>query len=716
MNSYKGNNNFLCNTNQKKKLHPSCARNQINKEERLSKIKKFYRLFNEQVKQGSNFVNRKNKNKFSEYQERYVNFVRETRKDPDLRWIYEHFNYDINRNSLIINPYYVNENLDIDEGLKRQKTIRQKIYIKALKSRELEKIEYELKNEGRNRNSRNILRQIDDLFDSIEINQKINFNFNFDDFIEKCIRMKEFMTNKDLFINERIKNDIIQGEKDFDTIFPNEIFNFLISNGIIDFSLIFEYKLQYTHRFRKLARLRLEELYTFYEHKINWIFDLLSSDFIDNRDPILLKNSIIDNIIKPYIKKYLFYINYTLNNLFDQKELFFEIAYEDFYYYNLHFSLHFIKNFLECVNKNDLINKKEYGFSGNIFEKNNSIIKKFREPVLEKQFFEFFKHLCICYEFNKNEKLRNKIPIIYEFLLGKTDVYLQMEKIDGLNLLQYVFNNIEEVLIKNNQDLNTFKKHFFINIFHKVGELVKNFHEIMFTHQDLNSKNIMIIIEEKSINLKLIDFEFSIIKTNDLFIFNYLKYLDINHIFEKKYNRIIYTDFIKSNDLIRFTINYFNLPLAFKDLLFSNHENKPIELLNEHFNLPPILIQKMRKELYGTDNPIIPSNILTNAEYNYYFEERTYSRDPYLKEEFKKVKSLLKLFKIVSFTEFFLVRKFVYEIFTRMINPTWKRGNWVKRYEFWINPYLPDKFIETIQNISRSMNGGKKLNKKIIKK
>lgn len=742
MNTYIGNNNFLCNTNQKKKLHPSCARNQINKsknqnkEERISKIKTFYRLFNEQVKQGSNLVNRKNKKKFSEYQERYVNFVRETRKDPDLRWIYEHFNYDINRNSLTLNPYYVNENLDIDEGLKKQKTVRQKIYIKALKSGELGKIEYEFENERKNRNSTNIIHKIDELLNNIELNQKINFNFNFDIFIDKCIRMREFMTSKDLFINKQIKNDIIQGEKDFDTIFPNEIFNFLISNDIIDFSLIFEYKLQYTHRFRKLAKLRLEELYTFYEHKINWIFDLLSSGFIENRDKIFLNNFIIDNIIKPYIKKYLFYINYTLNYLYDQKEFIFEIAFEDFYYYNLNLSLHFIRNFLKCINRQDLRNenRKQEGGYGDVYEilqtvrkKSNTppynyifteelvILKKSKKPVLEKQFFEFFKQLCICHEFNKNERLKDKIPVIYDFMLGETDVYISMEKLNGLNLLQYVYNNIELALSNRNIDIVTFKNKFFKNIFLKVGELVKDYQQVMFLHQDLNPRNVIVVQEGDSINLKLVDFDFSVIKANELFIFNYGRYIDMDHIFEKQNDKIFYTYFIISSDLIRFMIHFFGLPKIFKDLLFSKRQNITIENLNEHYNIPSTLLENLRQKLFGTDNPIIPFQILTEQRYIDYFEGKTSFRDSYFIKEFRRVKSLLKRNKIATFSGYFLVRKFIYDLFIRKINPTWKKMNWIQKYELWILPFLPHNFLKIIQSIPVSSNGGKKTSNKIKK-
>ncbi len=680
---------------QKRKLSPELAINEKNKEERESRIKRFYRIFNEQVKQGKDKINKKN---FKNYQERYVNFVREARKDPNTRWIYESYNYDINRNTHEVKPYYIKTNYE------KQKTYRQKVYIKTLRSRELFIIQKSFENPTQR--SKNILKDIYILFDSIDLNSKIKFNYNFSKFIEKCKSMKEFILSlikffepvrfqpiqklKELFVNNKIINDIIKGEKDFNDIFLPEIYYFLLSNNIINDSLIFEYKLQFTHRYRNLAELRLKELVNLYVEKINILFYLLfDSDFLQNPNEQKLNDFFINQLIKPYIVKYLFYINFSLKYFYNQKNKLFEIAFEDFYYYELKQNLYFLQKFLKCENKIFSVEPIQSGAYGEIYNDTNNnlkIIKKPKNPILEKLFFEFFKHCCIFSKFNSSINLSKVIPEVFEFILGENEVYIKMEKIVGKTVLDYFVEYVDCIYseITNNKNIDQikiFEKKKYIkmkNILLAVADLAKKFQSINFIHYDYHLKNILITsnIKDTNLELKLIDFDYSIVEYQNLFIFNLAREFDYQNIFM---NNDTLSNFIKSIDLFRFIIYIFIFPSYIK-----KNQNK-YQISGEFLNY-------LREKLYGTNNIIIPNNI------DVFFKEIP-SLNRYIGKSERALVSNL-----------FFIRKKIFDQFA--IN---NRNNreWISKNKNWIEQFLPNNFIDIINsyNLNQSniiLSGGKK--------
>jgi hypothetical protein len=670
---------------QKRKLSPEFAIDQKNKEERESRIKRFYRIFNEQVKQGKDKIN---KNNFKNYQERYVNYVREARKDPNTRWIYESYNYDINRNTKEIKPYYISPNL------KRHKTQRQKIYIKALKARELKIIKE--KYDSKNNSNLGLFRKINELFELIELEKKIKFEYNFELFVEKCKIIKNFIEEKGIeqFIGDEILENIIIGEKDFDNIFDPEIFNFLITHGIINDLLIFEYKMQFTHRFRDLAQLRLKELALFYKQKFNFIYELLfNSDFLINPDENKLNIYIINNNIKPCIEKYLFFINYTLNKFFTIKNNLFEIAFEDFYYYELKHNLYFIKFFLDCKNDNSLNGLTllgEGGFGKVYRVDENTILKITNNPVLERNFFEFFKQLCLTKVFREKEVL---IPDIYEFKLGEDQIYLKIENA-GITLLEYItlkFNKLN----KSNHNFETDKVKIIINILKSIGKTIKKCQENKFLHNDFNPRNIMIKnfgnLNNSNLKFYLIDFDFSIIFIKDLYIFNFNKQIDLENTFSQILNGkkkiITYYPFAKSVDLFRFMMYIFILPNYMKKYVKNKSVNNCPNNLTKFnqtdeskYSLSPIFLNNIRILLYGTNNELIPMNTAIHYE----------------NPNNKRIKKYFDT-RLISFANILLLRSYIFNKFANTeFKQEWIRDRWILKNHLWIQSFMPEFFIERI--------------------
>ncbi len=79
--------NSKCDSPEKIRLHPLCTNVKEEREERIKKIKNFYKKFDTNVGNRPKKVNR-------EYQNKYIEFVKKARSLPNNRWIFEHFDYE----------------------------------------------------------------------------------------------------------------------------------------------------------------------------------------------------------------------------------------------------------------------------------------------------------------------------------------------------------------------------------------------------------------------------------------------------------------------------------------------------------------------------------------------------------------------------------------------------------------------------------------------
>ncbi len=755
-NSYLGNNNFICDTNQKRRLHPKCVKSlnleekQIEVERRKKKIKNLFENYNQKVTLDS-----------ESHREEYIDFVRNLRRNkPNDYWIYESYHYKKNPLTGEINPFYLKDNKKV-----LIKTQRQKVHINASKHniiKNIKKIYFESKNYklGRPfvpRNSLNILEKINELFERIKIIDKIEFNNDFDDFKNKIKELKKIYfyentnnlktkikkygrfgvlinnsnsLNKNEFLNEDLKNLFIKGENDLSEIFPIYIYGFLKDNGFIDESFEDSYYHQYTNRVRNISLYKNNILYNMYEEKINFLYDIINNSIdINQLTKKEFDNILINKFILEPVREYLFCVNYGLKNYFENKEYIFEIAFEDFYYLKLKINLHFLKKFMICKKKE--LDEKNFlgeGGGGIIYDFNNGkILKKSKESTYERNFFEYFKQLVLSELFSKNN-LNNIIPKIYNFIIGKNEVYIIMEKIEGSDIIRFytnlintkmenindVPNNIknerssqylpsnllEESIIKNQKIKSQiiFKDKIIKKIISDIGNIVLKYQKINFIHNDLNVRNILINLNsnEENIEYKIIDFDTSIINFNDIYIFNYLKQIDLNNIFVVDSEKnISLSSFIKSIDLFRFINAFFILPSYLKEYIYKN-EN--LNLLKNKYDLSKDFKNNLRMNLFGTLSDIIPNK--TNdliKKYDILF--------------FKKIEKSARMF----FAIFFNVRKFVFDKF---VLEEWKRKDWIKKYYMWIDQFIPENFIGLIDSININqnlINGGKKKSTKSSK-
>lgn len=702
---------FKCDTPEKKRLHPLCIQNNDLEKETKKYIRqqKIRNLFNEyQHKVGpaislKNPLTKEYNPGYEEFRNKYVSFIEDIRNNPNKEWIYEHYYspYELNLN----NP----ENEYIHNHLLSY-TQRQRLRLRGHLFEIIQNIKT-LYFENKKNNSP-IIQNINSLFTSVDIHNKINFNFNFDTFIQKFKTIRYFMKdiNRKYFLDPEITGNMINGKKHIENIFDDfekkyplngkykgkKIFYFLIQNNILDEIFNETYYLQYTHRYRVAATYGLIELINIYKARIYFLYKLIRIQDLTKQK---LTELIINELILPCIEKYLFYINFGMINNFRNKEAIFETCFEDFYYYHLKLNLHFIVNFLNCENKNfrnnyKKINEGVYGDIYNIIErKNNSfftnkILKKSKKPVLERAFFEFFKQCCIVQEFDigNNSLLKNIVPKIYEMSFGQNEVYIKMEKIEGDTLLKEYYNDIN-LHNKNLANLNTYKEKKIINLLLKLSNIIKECQIKKFIHNDFNLRNIMINSENQ---IKLIDFDFSIIFTHNLYLFNYVKKIDFKNIFEYNDGSIELSNFSKSIDLFRCTMYIFFLGNYINSYItkYNTKTNPELSEQLNKYNLSSSFSDSLRNKLYGTTNNIIPENIKS-------FFEGEKNPIRYKKEDPR-----------AYFSNFLFVRNHIFKEFANMLYPEQEliRNEWILQNQDWIENFIPENFIEIIQyfNIYRN--------------
>ncbi len=458
---------FKCDTPEKKKLHPLCIRNNDpNKEtKKISRHQKIKNLFNEyHHKVGphialKNPITKEYNPGYGEFRNKYVAFINEIRKNRNKEWIYEHYDLPQELKENNIENSYIHEHL-------LSYTQRQRLRLRGHLSDIIKNIKYKYI-ENKEKNSQ-IIQNINSLFNSIDIRNKIKFNFKLDKFIRKFKVVRDFMTKIDrkYLLDEKITAEIINGKKmmhkifeDFEENYPltinnfrnyngSKIYHFLENNKILDSTFIETYYLQFTHRYRKAATYGLIELVNIYKSRIHFLYKLIKIRDLTKEN---ITELIINELILPCIEKYLFYINFGMINNFDNKEAIFETCFEDFYYYHLKLNLHFIVDFFDYNEIRFPNSPTNTGATSNIFNYgNNKIIKKVKDNTFEKIFFEFFKQCCI------NYILPNYTPRIEEIQFGANIENMEnkeiicgivMEKIEGMTLMHYyklwIESNIE---------------------------------------------------------------------------------------------------------------------------------------------------------------------------------------------------------------------------------------------------------------------------------
>ncbi len=329
---------FSCDTPEKKRLHPLCIRNSDPEKEtkKRNREKKINNFFNEyKLKVGTpvpekNQVTKEYNPRYGEYRNKYFSFVEEIRKDPNKEWMYEHFYlpYEIIRGNPQ-NKYIYSHQLSY--------TQRQRLRLRGHLSNIIRNIKTKYFEE-KNSNSE-IIQNINLLFTSIGIHDKIKFNFQLNKIIQKLNIIRNFMTSIDInyFLDTQITGEIINGKKviykifeDYEREYPininyptnystSIIYNFLLNNKILNDLFIETYNLQFTHRYRKAAKYGLIELISIYKTRIHFLYKLIK---IKNLTINNITQLIINELILPCIEKYLFYTNYGLINNFEIKKLF----------------------------------------------------------------------------------------------------------------------------------------------------------------------------------------------------------------------------------------------------------------------------------------------------------------------------------------------------------------------------------------------------------
>jgi hypothetical protein len=744
-----------CNKEESRRLRPECTNNPNEKKRRQVKINKVMGNFAREVGSEMNPILQNKK---------HIYFVRRLHKDSnqDKRWIYEHYLHNaiydpINRKKM---PIVLSTSKYINNPLKLTKTWRQTAHIRARTGNGdigdvYQQIEAEYK---RNDHQNPILNNINQLFLDIQIVSKTEFNYDFDTFFRKLMIMKMFLERNRLtinnFYNETIRFNIIQNEKKFHEIFSKPkraVFQFLKDNHILTEQMFKLYYAHFTHKLRNITKITMIDFADLYENIIKTIFNLLITvlpnspslfDFIQNDiQRIGLPNSerknkykkmineyFTEKIILPCIRKYLFFINCTLKNHFDQKEYIFEACYEDFYYVQLYHNLHFIQSFLGCLDLSIYDNMEQIGFgaqadtfrlfkrqrinSANTRIPTGNIIKITKKPVLEKIYFEFFKQLCLYQSLIGLLPGSSLIPYSEKFILGKKNIYIEMNEIYGSHILQYYIDFVDHYYPNpdtqnrdpksiEDQTLNNIEKkrrinQRVLNILKIIAKIIEKCQYRNFVHFDLNLKNIMVtydksikygengfIENELNINqIRLIDFDFSLIYYNNLYIFNYSSQIDYsNSVFKRDLGL---TEFIKSTDLNRTIMYYFIFVNYIKKYVLTN---KPNDLLQK-YELDESFKIILRANLYGISDFLMPTQL-----YNDIFKEKTLDKFP-------------KQFIPSLYSNKKYIRNEVFKIMEGRIKPTqqiraqMERWNqWKRYYNMWITPFLPVNFISILNSI-----------------
>ncbi len=718
--TYRGINNYLCDTNLKKKYHPNCSRGEVGntKENRIKKIKNFK---NEQ----------KNIMESEDRFNRLTNFLNEKysgENETSRMWRYLHEQFNLNNQNQVIN-------IDPSELVTcRQKKFRE---LEGLSIFQEIKKKFFINSSGFISGSRRhkIQREIKKLFEDIQIKDKILFNFDFLEFKNKINRLKE----NELLINFLSKpnnylKQLPNGEKSLKRIFGDVLFNLLKDNGILDKQSIEIYNKQFIRKDRESAKAKLVIWCDSFFNKIIILNDLIkerqmTKELVDNK---------IKNIILSVLENYLFYCNYVLQNYFKKRDYLLEWGYEGLYYNYMIIYFDFIDNFLNC-NEQGLDDKYEiektlssgmFGTTYKLKNKNinqkNKILKIAKNPKIkrfERIFFEFFK-LCVL-----SHKNPEYFPEQLNIIFTGGSIYNIMEFINGKDLYNFYVSEIENINNSNINNSNKMKEKNDLakSIFIKIGETIKILQEnCSFVHNDLNMNNIMISkeeIEEKGnkvykLIIKIIDVDFSILKYDNIFIFNFNKYIDINNSVYKNNNNnnTFLTNFAKSIDLLRL-ISYF----CYFGEYYYEKMIKKIE--TELKNIPNEQLNQKNKETIKKkfknqrDNFIIKYNLeyekIKLLKLIYFGVMDIDNPFPENLDEYYKDEPQLKKYSDfpprLSFPTIYIARKIVCDKFIKnMKNYKESRGNnyinrnlykWKEKYYMWINNFIPKQFLINISEV-----------------
>jgi hypothetical protein len=407
-----------------------------------------------------------------------------------------------------------------------------------------------------------MLNRLDPLFQIFE--ERISFYYDPNVFMEKIINVYLYFKTNNMrrtrlmsrTVEGRIGNDELQ------IIFGQELFNKLIECGILTEKLLYKYNeilaIDDTDIYLKEKKM----WYSSYSSRINILFAIISeidkmmngnisrNKIIRDKDAIQMQ---IENILKYEltirIYQYIYYSNvYLKDENIPQgmtKEEMIEIAFEYVYYYHLNYYLDFCKMFLGCIDKPPPPkNAKPIGKGalGSVFEIEPGFVEKTLSSVrIERSIFEFFKNICLYEEFPENIAE----PVL--FTIGSNLLYIKMKKIDGQTLFDYIVNNKKFINLSNEDKYKIIKE---ISI--KCSNILKRMQDTSdFIHYDFNLRNIIIDDTDDNINIYLLDFDKSLFKINNIYIFTFHQMLNINILKDN--------EFKKSIDLFRYISKFFTL-------------------------------------------------------------------------------------------------------------------------------------------------------------
>ncbi len=648
-----------------------------------------------------------------------MRFVRSIRQNPNNYWIYSSFYYDKNPINGRLQIKNIGNKL-LNKTLKI-KTTRQKIHnlltknntVKAIKNLFFKSKTFKEGDAFIPDNALSTLKNIDELFDSINIINKIELCYNFDKFKAHINEIKIYLRDEGLtkndFLNINLKNLFFEASQNINEVFSQKIYGVLSNLGVIDESFSDLYYHQFTNRNRDVIKYKLGILYELYQQKINFLFNLLNEsnlNFISTNsiDKENFDKIIIDKFILEPLKELLFFVNYGMLNYFERKKGFFEIAFEDFYYIKLKINLNFIINFFKNKNKDysregTFIHLGKGGF-GSIYDiGNGKVLKKSNKaPVLERALFEFFKHCCIIESF-KSFNLNDYITNVDNFVIGKDEIYIVMDRIEGKTLLQDYFDfikfNLQKLnqlkqerqtnqLIDKNKQFLFYKNVYILFKLKKLGELVKKYQQLNFIHCDLNPRNIMITPQH---NIKLVDFDFSVVSCNNLYIFNFVKEIDIYSMFQinPRNNYIYISRFSKSIDLFRLSMYFFFLPSYIKKYI-----QEANEMTDNCLKPSTKFIESLRFNLYGTRDKNFPNEI------------DNFFKHPPLSYKKNNPRTY--------FPNYFYVRRIIFDKFAEnlYINVE-NRTRWKIENDNWIPKFIPNKYLKIINQIYFNINKNNKI-------
>ncbi len=553
----------VCNSIQKQKYKPECAKTQEEKNNRRRKINTLVRYY-EKMKQ----------------RERWQFMRKIHERTAEEWWITEHYYVD--------NPNIL-ENGTVLGEIKYSKTPirgshRQNVQ-HFFTSQNLEKIKL-----NKVPNARSELTRILQIFES-----KISFHYNDDVFIAKINRIHEFMREKGITKSILINDGLFEffGNDELENIFGPDIYLFLKENGILTQKLLNQYQELLAINGDKNRRMKLKYMwYKSYQSRIEILFEILRIP-MENRDVFIY---MVENMLKlELIMRVYQYIYYSNEYLKEEnippgktREMMIEIAFEYVYYHNLNFYLDFCRMFLGCIDKE--INRNRIGIGkgaiGEIYkidrlDGQTVIEKKMQNVRTERMLFEFFKQICLYEIFSEN------ITEPIEFIFGYNEIYIQMIEIDGENVLKYILEDKIFITLTNEKKYEILK-----NISIEISNVLLKFQDkIQFIHYDFNPRNIMIKVEWKEgnrieiekIKVIFIDFDKTFFKLRDMYIYTFNRFLYPNIFGSEDFNRSI--------DLFRYIAEICNL----KNNISTLKSNKYKNLRNNN-------IEKVINNSIGTEN------------------------------------------------------------------------------------------------------------------